>query len=725
MIKSIKVLRATVGTGILEPVQCSENLQIAINNSDHLTILDPKLPQLHQCLFNSLAKGLKSQTLDAGALYDVNTIFRVETLESLGFQIFSRLLIEDGEKQFNFGRISEPMIVGHKWSPINENTRDCYLGLLLNTGEVFVLSRDSLDATKYSVAFRSFTCLLDQMLLPQERLTSEGDIIISNSQFLELKVTDFEFGKCDGHLFVTLAHESHEISVHELSEGLPVLSRFACGGIVVKQALSTIKTRSSLAIVLNDNSVEYCQLNEGIVVSAPQKVKQPSRFLVSQARFSPSGSHLVITDTSRISFFHSGELVSLADLPYRSVIVSLPITESKGKVSAYVVYETGQMVVAELDKKKIALRASPMAWSSFFNKTLYKYQLLNAKEQSKAPSKVFLPFLTDTTEGNFYNFGTQLAPSNGAFVTVYSLSPKNVVHHDIRSRMEYTISMIPFSEFELGWKNASSSTSSTLSALNSLFIESSNSLPEITNAVIEGQADSIQQYIDSVTRWRSLLFPERALSVTGKSTLKESLVFNFQQNATICNLQKKYTLNVSLLRTFKALNSKTQLGALTNSIGELAEDQARISKLILTQISKIIIEHVLKHGDSEFTLDTDKYLLISFFLVSKTGSGAKIPQKARLTISTDICTESFEITKTDSIDEDFAKMAKSSSGHNWPRCNLSLVPILDLVNKSDELELHNYAKVHDLNSVLLKTLFETLGYCIYTGNRTFDIKIGI
>lgn len=724
MLKSITVQRSTVGNGILEPVQTSENLQIAINNSDHLTILEPKLPLLHQAVSSVTVNEKNQKFIDANELYDVCTIFHVETLLLLGLQIFSRILIEDGESHFNFTRIVEPAIVGHKWSPLEASSRDCYLGVLLSTGEVLVLKRDSLDTSEYVVKHRSFTCILDQMNIPQERLTPEGDIVLLNEQYLELKVTSFEFCKVANELAISLAHESGNISIHKLEPGLPLLESFDTGGLVVKQLWNTQCT--VLYYALNDNSVHMCPIDTtGRLLSPPASIKSPSRFMISQLNFSTAGNRLVLVDTTTIYFLDDNGTIASHKLPYRSTTSSLPIIESALNSSVLIAYESGQMCVAQLKGEGVVVGDAPSAWQTFVDKTLYKYQVLISKERSKVSSPVFLNFLSDSIEGNFCNFGTQLM-ANGTLVTVYSLSPRNTIHHETNSKMEFSISFLPVKEIEPDFEAVPEPASTSLCKLNSFFINNMDIIPIVSRATVERKPGALKDFVDAVNIWKNKLCGDvqsvdLKFELTG--SLEDDLIQNFRDNPTVSKLQVLFTANASVLKTLHALNapgnSSTKLDDL---IMLLATEQDATSQKLRRHLASIFIKYS-NENSLDYDDDFDKFLLLTYQIILGEEKGRYVASRVRITVSTQICTETFEVSAEGNVDSEFLKYLNSTSDHKWPRCDLTFLPILDLTSKSDELELHNYSVYKDLGSKLFTIAFDKLDYCVYSGNRTFNAKI--
>ncbi|OBA23884.1 hypothetical protein METBIDRAFT_114661 [Metschnikowia bicuspidata var. bicuspidata NRRL YB-4993] len=729
----INVLRATIGNGILEPVKCSENMQLAINTSNHITILEPKLPLLHCCIEPPAVEGDPS-TIDPTAFFDVRSTFHIESLESLGFQVFSRIIIEDSENIFNFGRISEPMIVGHAWSPIELCTRDCYLGVLLNTGEMMVLKRDSLDANNYSMKYRSFSCILDQMSLLPNRHTSEGDIILTGDQFLELKVTAFSFGKApDGSLILVLAHESKAITIHHLTDKLPQAQRVVTEDLAVKLIWSS--TGSELYYVLRDNSVWGCKFDVNLKLqTGPTQIKLASRFLVSHIQFHDSRKFLIITDTAAL-YVGSLEFPCVSTpLPYNSMLVNLSTIDSDSHTTVLLPFESGCFSVAKINfsSRDVEMFKQSSVWEAFHHQTLHKYQAQLQKEQNKALSKAFLPYLVDAMEGQIAVHGFLPLLSSGFAAVVYSLTPKNVITHTIKSRKEFNVGFVPIKGIAPIYDLEHTHEASALSYLSSVIICEKDKFPPINKGVRDGIEDASNDYISKLRQWKMSKFEEPSsisLSVTPKSDLRQSIIENFRENSKINKLQKHYLLNVSLAKSLRGI--KTQNGRSYDIINQelevIAGEQDIISTKIRTQLASIVVlwasAQLIKTLDSSL----DSFFLSTYRSVLRqsdmTPTELPIPERVKLTISTDLCTEMFETSEQEVISS--LNTVMSSSKHSWPRCDMTLLPILDLSNKMDELENHNYMSARRDESNILSIMFGCLDFCIYTGTRTFDMKVGL
>ncbi|KAM9932503.1 hypothetical protein OXX80_007869 [Metschnikowia pulcherrima] len=732
MSRPITVSRATIGSGISEPVQCSENMQLAINSTNHITIVEPKLPLLHQCLSN--VGESSSAAPDPSVYFDVRSVFHIETKDSLGFQIFSRILIEDSETMFGFSRISEPIIVGHAWSPVEPSTRDCYLGVLLNTGEVLVLKRATLDASSYEVQFRSFPCILDQMAVPSKRLTIEGDIILTGAQFSELKVTSFSFGKTlDGALVISLAHESGDITIHALVEGLPLLQRLKTSGLVVKSLWSS--SCNEFYFVLNDNSVWGYKLGSAMSIEdGPVRVKGPSRFIVSHLHHHAASNNVIVTDSKSIHYGSLGSQFVSANLPFHATIVNVSVIENASTITVLLPYESGHLCLANIDpaSKSIEIVQDPSGWEAFCHLTLHRYQALLAKEQVKASSKPFQPYLAETVEGQITVHGCVPMPANDMLAVVYSLTPTNTITHTIKSRREFKIGLLSSRNWIPAGKKHDLFGASALTYLSSLILRDRNEIPRADKDVRDGKSEALNTYVAKLKDWKLARFTDplaMELTVTPKASLEESIISNFSRSTAVDSLQKHFLVNIALQKTFRAIrtNNEKAFETLDQELVAIAREQDIISSKIRTQLASIVVLWASEQSITSFDSTLDTFLLNTYRVVLLHSNMAlaelPIPESVKLTISTDVCTEMFEISKEQVLSS--LKTVMSSSKHSWPRCDMTLLPILDLSNKSDELESHNYLSAKRDESHILNALFSCLNYCIYTGTRTFDLKVGV
>ncbi|PVH17928.1 uncharacterized protein CXQ87_000830 [Candidozyma duobushaemuli] len=686
--KSIVVGRAIAESGLLDPVQCSDNSQVAINNSDHLTVLEPKLPLLHNWISNGASAGSKKSTIDPNDLYDVRGVFNIADLESLGLQIFSKLLIEDGEDRFSFGRIAEPLIISHAWSPVDDSTRDCFLGVLFNTGEVLVLKRTTQDSGQYDVVIRSFTSLLDNMNIPQNRLTSEGDIIVTNAEHLELKITSFTFGKAsNGALYILLAHESGSVSIHSLSRGLPEVSRLQAGGTIVKSAWS--QDLSTTALLMSDNSVHTISLDDSMQPkSDTQNVKSASRFLVSHLKFISTDT-LIVTDSKALHVIKGGSIRE-TKLPYRSTISGVSFAKSSAGFTAFLSFECGHFSMLTITEEgECTLRPSPQTWTNFVNRTLLQFQYACLKEQNKAPSNVFKPFLNDKVDGNLMIHGSHHS-SNGDLVFAYNVVPKNVIHHEIRSKAEFKVAVV--SALELDPQITIDQTLGTsISQIHGILLRDYQSFPTPPSNGKEG----ITEFIRAIQEWKMhnfVDFGEVNLNVSPHESLNKTLSEEFLHNNSIRDLQKLFTFNSAYIATLEALESNEELGTVTAPAKEkVIDEQEMIKTKLATQLRQAVLS-LVKFRD--LITEADKFLYLSFVKtlpIDYQSQFSNLPAEVKWTESTDLVTETFRVAINQKYDKSFERFALSDSSHSWRRCDLTLFPILSLNNKADESNTFVYS----------------------------------
>lgn len=712
MLSLLTVLRAVVAPGLSGPVQHSQTMQLAINNVTHLTIMEPRLPLLHRCLAPKKSVPVaaldasQGAPLDSSVFYEVTSVFEVENLSRYGFLVFSNILLREAERRFGFSRINDPSIVSHAWSEVDPVTRDCYLGVLLNTGEVFVLKRESLDRSSYKVVFRSFSVIMDSWGVGPENLSADGEMILNAQQWLELKVTSFSFGP---QHTVCVAHESGQISVYTL-EGVKV-AELGSEGYVTKQ----IWAGTRLYYVMADNSVHGCEFEpdfSGLRHHA-QVIKPASRFLISQLAWA---GRLVVVDPASLHLVDLDfEPVSLK-LPYRATVVSLPVAESETAFTCAVCYETGHVLTVEIPKVGLGTSelelSSPELWRQFRTEVLQRYADSLARDQARATSDMFKPYAEECPEASMTLYG--VVPSlGGSLAVVYGMAPKGLVSHVTMVGKKFTVGFMPSL---LSGKASPDPQLSTLAAVNNAIMAHLHLLPTVDKGVVDGEPAAVEQFVGSVDKWNTTLqdsLPDADvhLTYTPQPTLVESLVANLQQSTAARRLQQRFVLNLAAIQTLEAVKAKkaAQHECVDKQLVQLAEQQDSISSALRLHLAQCV------RAFEPFESPTDQFILATFAALQG------VQMDAALTIFTDLCTETFQTTSTS---ENFLKYAQSTSGHAWPRCDRSLLPIMELTNQADELQCHNYT-AQSSDAAILEAFRKTINHCLFTGTRTFNIKIGV
>lgn len=719
-INPLDINRLTVAHGLLNTVCTSELQQAAINNSSHLTILDPKLPLLHEVLTKS-ASSDDSRSFNCSAIFTINNIVPWENLTDSGVGYFSKIILGDAEQKFDFGRISEPQIVHHEWSPIDDATRDCYIGVLSNTGEFFFLQRETLDSGNYVVKYRLLAFLFDRLQIPAYRYSTDNDLVINSNELLFLKVSSFLFGKLEsGDILLNLVHDNNTILIYSIGDELKFISSISCETSLIVLLIwsSASKTFYYLA---NDNSIYGYRMTAASEFQDLIKIKDSSRFVIS--KMISCDEQLIAVDSKSMYVCNHESPPILINLPNHSAAVGIHILRGKKCDYVFIVYEGGKASLVKMLKNNLELITEMAEWDSIMSSIRQRCQDVYRKEQAKAILRVFAPYLNDSIDADVLIHGTTTI-FDKYLLAVHSNAPKNAISHVVLSLKLFTISLVPLVaikadihvEFKLGL---------TFPFLIDLFFESVSSFPTLDKGVLDGNGTAIKTFLENVTAWKQSLFPRnesRLKKIEPLPSLEETLRQFFREEESIHAQQRLYSLNISIHRTLTTLTSNPESMELVQKFrDDLQHDQTQIVLDVRQRLANVICSWARSTRVS--LCDVDQFILLSLVLAAKIDTYADVvPSDAKLTLSTDLCTESFHINKSDDYNTDYIL---SKSGHGWKTCDLTFLPILDLSNASDELEIHSYLSSGIQGSLILSTLLNSINYCIYTGTRKKTIVAGI
>lgn len=754
MIKNIPIGRANVAAGITDPLQWSENLQLAINNGSQLTILDPKLPLIHQSITSSTyGDGSSSFTmLDPKKLFDISCILDSESIDGLNLKNLDNIIIESANEKFSFGRITEPLITSHYWSPLNPTSKDCYLGVLFNTSELLIFQRSNFRPSNYAVKINVFHELLSKLHLTDESF-SNGEISMNYEQYLSLKVQCFRFNQITSNnetrLFLSLGLANNKISICELSDGLPVFLNIDIGETIFKHSWSPWlikagKYHSYLVVTTSMNSVILYELtfdpnSNSINSSEPVCLQKSSRFLISQCSFHPIGNAmlLMVTNTKKLKVFTIDTLSKVHeanhDLSTCSLVTgTFNVSENEAVLDINIAFETGQFELVLFDLKTRSIQAKPPhnSLTKFVSKNLHKYQLYNSKQHDveESENNATTPFLNNVVEGNFINYCTRLN-SNGLVSMIYRIYPKNVLNYTILSKFEFNIGFIPIRELYTQMEGTRLSCTS-LSYLNQLWFNKYNEIPKFPKLISDNKQDEINSFTESIQNFKKnnlIDISDAVIGINNITDLRKYLIVNFVENVTIKNLQYLFNFNTIVSKSLSILTSKFPD---TNNISEVERqidrEQKQIERIIIKHLCKLIVSFVNQYNP-EITSNLDQFIVINYYLLmseTDTTFESKFPIETEIKLSTRFFEESFRVSVNDIIDDDTTDMITSTTNHKWSRCKLTLLPILELKNKVDELKMFNYIIYEHMpnESWIINTLMETLDFCIYSGNKKYEIS---
>lgn len=761
MIKSIPIRRSFLSPVSTDPIQTSSNLQIALNNSTHLTILDPKLPTIHKSLINTLKAN--EPILDSQELFDINNTFHVEDLEKIGFGNHQNLVVETVDEPFHFSRIVEPLIVCHKWSFVDPNTKDCFLGVLINTSDLFIIKRDTIDQNNYKVIFKIFHNLLDQLYLPIENITEGGKIIVSNSQYLSLLIESFEFSQIIVENKVInllcLAKGDGGISIHELTDELPKLALTkSVGKKYIKQIWSNWKLdsnnqfKSYITLITNFNEVEsyhiyYNHETKQFSINDNKMILcKKSRFLINQITSikNHEKDYIILLSSNKIKIFdleNNGLLIDERKLQFQAFISGIVTSKTKNDTLLIdVSLEDGKFENFEFDfqNSKLSKKETSKVLTSFINKIIYKHQLLNSSMTDKGPdANNGVLSTTVVNEPRFINLGMKLFPAGGMIIVINQILSKNTLSYIISSQMKYDINLIPMNDINPDYVGVIDKNCTSLSYINSLWLTNYKSIPLVPFSSNEKDKE-VKQFLENFQKFklRNLKTYNEIVNTfynikNNSEDFNQFILIKFINHEQILCLQRLFTFNLIYLKSIQLLYVKnTTFDFLLTAINEIQIEQGKIIDFLKNKLIEITLEYI-KLNQSSIINEFDKFVILNFYLQldknSQTKFSSIIPESSELSFETKFFKESFRVTKNDEIEnfEDFIKVITSMSSHTWSRCSITSLPLLELNNKVDELKKFNYIIPSDYqeklnqDSIVLK-LLQNLNYCIYTGNKTYN-----
>ncbi|CAH2351533.1 hypothetical protein CLIB1423_04S00166 [[Candida] railenensis] len=731
MIRGITVSRANVAPAVCDPVQWSANSQLAINNSQSLTILEPILPSIHQSIIPNPKTPFS--VLDSKSLFDVKNVIHAEVISSWELRKFLNIEVTTYDEPLHFGKFADPLIVSHKWTTPSPYTKNANITILLNTSELLVLERATVKSDYYTIKHNFFEILLQNLRLTSDHFTDKGEIKITKSQLLSLKVTSFEYDE-SGYLSLALANNTISIFDTELRNvvSTPIFEEEELGideECIVKLSWSSWQGNTSrISVTTSSNSIILITVQRksgALSVTSRNQIRRKSRFLVSRTQWTDDGNYLFIGDTTNFQVYvtRTNSLVAYNHSLTSKNQFMTGIIVSVGSNSTLAInlsFENGKFeqvlfdTVDESIKKQINSKTSPL--EKLVKQQLYKYQLSNSASISE--SKNNYNYLNEIVEGNYINYGTK---SNGQVIALVSrIVPKNVINYTILSKVDYQIDFIPVSNFndttvaspfDFSFSNFNSYTS-VLSWVNSFLFNNFDRIPQVKQIDVSNVLKFNEEIVQLLEQFD--FKTDFSLKPISKTSDLESLVWdNFINDQNIFRLQLKYNLLTIFLKSLKVLHSKFNNESLDVQIQTFEEDIRGIIDIIFNRLGDIL--HAISIGDNDDPYNS--FLKQSYEGLTNTKVQMEVDDSATISIKTQFLTESFQ-AGGNSREE-----ITSLTNHKWKRCNLTLFPMLQLNHKTSELGGFDYIiDSFGDESWLLKDILKYFDFCIYTGNRTFKKK---
>lgn len=738
-----------------DPVQLSENQQLAVNNGNQLTLLDPKLPLIHQSIVNSsLGQDNKGTLiLESKRIFDILGILDVEAREKLSLGNLDKILIETLDEEFSFGRINEPIIVNHAWSPVNPTSRDCLLGVLYNTSELLLLERQGTNTNDYVVKYNVFDELLKNLgILPDT--FANGEYTLSKMQYMSLKVESFCFNKIvldfNPQALLSIGLADRSIEIYFINDQFYKAIKFPTEGTVVAQKWSSWNAsdgsmKSHLAVLYSDNSISvfeihYDDRSRSMKIENQRQVIKRSRFSVGKFDFTEKDgiTYLLIVNTISIHVFRIEDSLStdVKNFTLRRdsnafVVGMFPIHRRDGTFDVVISLENGEFECFELNVSggSFEQKKSPSALEDFISKTLYKYQLKNSRqdglyENNENSTK---HFLNNTVEGEFINYGCRMN-SNGMITIVYRIIPKQALNYTISSKLDYNIGFVSLSDDFVSPSN-DLMRGTSLSFLNRFWLKEFSNIPRIPRFTGETKEENIASFVNDLAEFKHSRFSKvddiKVITMSSKS-FKQSLYQNVLQNMEIKELEIIYNFNLIILKAFDAL---IQLAPGSEILGKahinFLNEQKAIEKIISNHVMATVLDKYNTPDSVESSID--KFVLTTFSLLLGKDYMQRLSseEKYEFTFKTKFIEETFKVSSNYEVGDEFFELVNSETNHKWPRCKLTFLPIMDIHNEIDELGIYSYLSgVDELRCTeLSKILCETLGFCIFTGNKKYKVNL--
>lgn len=710
MIKDITISRSLVSPSVCDPAQWSGNMQLAINCSKLVIILDPKLPNLYKSIisrieFNNIDKDHSTinNTLNSHELFDTTTILSEESLIGLDVGKFNKIFMSNDSPEFSFNRINEPTYVKHQWSEPFANDKDCFLGVLLNTGELLVLRRSGKFLDQYKVVYNFF-----DVILQRHGIEDEEEIILDKERPLKplnLKVKDFHFVMYLNTLYVAILTGDNDIEFY--ADGVLSFAVESTSKEIQYFLPHTVEDRLYIAVVTTDNEIGIADVS----FNKYTVVQQASRFRVSKLIW--LANDLVVALPSTVLVISAGGQVTRTKSMGNNVasLVALSLNE------VLICYEFGGFEVLSLTTKSIT---KPEYLAKFVSQRLMEYQLSNSLSEDSKSNTNF--------EGNMMIYNATIN-EDGILAITYQIYPKNTLNYKILSKSTFSIGFIPVRDSQD--LKPYNHIYTSLRTVNLTWFRNYNKLLMFPKHFqIASAVDFIDNYLHYLKKFRNELpflnpVPVPEINVSEETLrLEESLVLTFTNHEDIQRLQFLYNVDMvivnaiqSLISMVKSVDFPKHVESPESKLEDFLQDFEREQTRVEHRILSYLIDTIISNKSLTLNNEIDKFIILSYYL--KMGKSFALPfedDSITITVSNSFVTESFSISKND----DYKNLCMSDSGHLWTRCTLTLLPIIDEVNGTDELKKFNYIIPNPTYGELANSLLSALNYCIITGNKVYS-----
>ncbi|CAK9440382.1 uncharacterized protein LODBEIA_P44820 [Lodderomyces beijingensis] len=712
MITDLTLPRVDLAFGRNEPVQWSENLQLALNSYSELLIVEPRFPSYH----HAITKTRNQTTLNAKEIFRIGLGLHTESISKLPLGKFVNVVFKDGD-EFYSGLVNDPAVVLHQWTLNFKSTRDCWLGVLFNTSELLVLGRENYKKSyNYRVKINVFETLVQLYDIPYY----DGKWWVSAEECRHLRVKFFTFNTINDVLYLALVDLANRVSIFKWETNkLHLVSSHD----FAKSILRVYWKENIFLVVGLDNSVTVLsnELDHSSQVSPSQSAQNQKNEIVLH-----QGKHYIVcVFTSKVVIFDEDESFEF-DTHSWCACSSLNVGVLENKLNLLLSFEDGKFLRLDFDleTKCFQTRDNGQSLDLFVARALYNFEVNTNGEEN------------EVGEGSLIIQGAT-SISDNILAVVSKVIPKRGLHLRIPSENSVQLSFVRLEKPVKRFNDEISNTTS-LAKLAKLYLESYMEFPAIVDAIATTHYDKVNAFYTEIGLFtdKMLASDEKKLTYSGGSNggggLAQVLKSHFLENAKVKDLQFKHTL----------------ARLLSNAIETHITSNNKAAKMLLESVSvtRDLIESKIKHYLTSLVLDAcasqsgefdayDTFVLLSMQKLhswDKNSSDTTLPDKVSITVKGGrTITETFEIASRSSSSPQFQpqpqaesskRMVFSVSKHGWATCDLTNLPILTMHNQVDELNQFRYFSVSEVDSKIVKTLLNTLGYCYISGNRRYDIR---
>lgn len=743
MIKGINITRTSVSSSITNPGQWSDNLQLAINNGIQITLLDPKLPNIHKSIIsstsftndagtNDISKSSngndtkncldtdkvssaestkpvnRNNVLNAKEMFEQSTILHIDLLIQMDVCKFNKLTVTSNNEDFWFSRIGEPLIIKHQWLPISVTNKDCKLAVLLNTGELLIFERGSKQLQDYRLKFNLFDIILKEL-----DIKDAPEISVDYQEFLLLKIKDFNGNKQGETPVLTVLNGKNQVAVYDLSMQLQFKTdlSFDVASYQIRfspnNALIAFATTDNKVVIYNNTEDSYTTLVES------------SRFKINKILW--HNDTLIFNSTNALYVYSLYKGLSSGELSPKSNVADITVLDDNIIISTEIGGFYAYNFEAQLCNSSSSVSSS---LEEFVSTSLLKYQLASNFNNEEI-TKNYLNMM----EGNFLTFSSH-TNNNGMFLIIYKIYPRTNINYTIMSRDEFNIGFVNPTPLSHTLDNFQTS----LSFISKLWFENFDGLLVFPKNFQITSIGFIEKFMHSLKTFKSKIFkttmtdlPEyiQISNIPKLVSFESYLIENFTTHPKVIECQRLFNFNEIVMTSNNTLRRKLEsFQGVDESIvsgidafnSDLSDQQVQIRTLIMRCLISLVFEFVSHTG-----LEKDKLPLLDEFLLlgyaNFYGKSGVSYEERTISFTTDFVSESFTLTK----DSQFEELIVSNSGHKWSRCALTLLPLLDFNTKTDELGRFNYLETSkDIPSDSLTFgLLTTLDFCIFTGNKLY------